>query len=308
MSVRIRHLAAAALAGVAVLSMAAPAAARPAVEPGSGLTVTTDRLVLNPTDRGYQGVLKARVTNSGTTPVSPELKIVEPVAGSLYYADLQMICMENEPVGNRNGWRCYPYNDLAPGETRTFKIPFRVLTTVRDQAMSTDGGALSVGNGWEPRGPEVRFATLFRSSSGSLRNPVPYARSERPDVTLTAGNAQLAADPEEGGWTGLMPVTIRSANDAVHEALSIEIDLPEGMSFWGTVPSELATGYEFFVPGGPFMPGEERTFHVRVHAYPDVTPGVPVEVTLTAHAHWFLAEAADLTPADNVATVTVTTD
>ncbi|MBY8873961.1 hypothetical protein K7640_19205 [Micromonospora sp. PLK6-60] len=305
MSRTILRLGTAALAAATGLAVAAAPAV--AADPVANLTVSTNRLVLDPADRGYQGTLKITVANTGTAGAYPTVRITEPVAASLRLNGTGLSCNWNESTTSRQAMHCDDLQKLAPGRSRIYRIPFEVLTTVRDRAMSVDGGAVAVNTtGDYPLSADVPFATLFRASDGSLRNPEPYVQSTRPDASVSVGDAVLTQQ-EDGSWSGRLPVTVRYANDAPHRLIIGELSLPDGVRYRGTDPATGPSGgSDFDVPGGPFLAGEERTVDVLLSADADagITPGEVGPVTVSLFIHWF-PQVEDLNPADNVATGTI---
>ncbi|MGC4877302.1 hypothetical protein ACLQ26_13720 [Micromonospora sp. DT43] len=294
----------------ALLAFTAPAAAAPA---GRGLDadVSVGRLVLNPTERGYQGNLPITVTNRGTADTYFGVTIVEPVAGSIGNVSPESACVFQGLQDNRRVVGCeVPGGDLKPGERRSFTVAFQVLTTPRKVAMIATGGEVSVnvGDGNPAIGDTESFAARFRSTSGSLRNPVPYVQDSQARASIsTAAGATLVLQ-EDGSYLGRLPVTVRWAGDAAHDLLFVEATtLPAGVQIWGTDPQDLPSFFtEFVVPGERFMAGEERSFDVLLRAEPGTVPGDLGAATFQLDTRWDGDVVADANPGNNTASFTVT--
>ncbi|MDZ5444712.1 hypothetical protein U2F26_18510 [Micromonospora sp. 4G57] len=294
----------------ALLAFAAPAAAAPA---GGGLDadVSVGRLVLDPTERGYRGDLPITVTNLGRVDTYFSVTIVEPVAGSIGNLSPDSPCGFQGLQDNRRVVNCLvPGPNLKPGERRTFSVAFQALTTPRDVAMTATGGQVSVNVG--DGSPEVAdgesFVARFRSTSGSLRNPVPYVQDSQARASITTAGAATLVRQEDGSYQGRLPVTVRWSGDAAHDFLYVDAtSLPAGVAIWGTDPQDLPSFFtNFVVPGGRFMAGEERSFDVLLRAEPGTTAGDLGSVTFELSTRWDSIAVADADPADNAATFNVT--
>ena len=138
----------------ALLAFSAPAAAAPA---GHGLDadVSVGQLVLNPTERGYQGNLPITVTNRGRADTYFSVTIVEPVAGSIGNLSPDSACGFQGLQDNRRVVNCsVPGDNLKPGERRIVHCRLQALTTPRGVAMIARGGRVevNVGDGSEAIG------------------------------------------------------------------------------------------------------------------------------------------------------------
>ncbi|MGC3864121.1 hypothetical protein ACPSM1_28505 [Micromonospora chersina] len=305
-----RRLATALLgSATALLAFAAPAAAAPT---GGQLDadVSVGRLVLDPTARGYQGSLPITVTNRGPAATYFSVTIVEPVAGSIGNVSPDSPCVYLSPQDNRRVVNCMvPGPNLEPGEARPFSVAFQVLTPPRDEAMIAEGGKVSVnvGDGNPAVGDRASFAARFRSTSGSLRHPVPYVQDSQARASIrTAGGVTLVRQ-EDGSYLGRLPVSVGWAGDAAHEYLSVEATtLPAGVRIWGTDPQDMPSFFTSFqVPGGRFMTGEQRSFDVLLRADPGTEPGDLGGVTFELSTQWYGGVVTDADPADNTASFAV---
>lgn len=290
-------------AGLALIGAAGPAAAAP-----GDTAVSVGRLVLEPTDRGYVGSLPVTVTYRGTEAAYLDLTITEPVPGAFVGTTPGDPCFYSSPRPARTIYCHVPDGALQPGERRQFTVDFRVLTTPRPYAMVTSGGQLTVTTGdSNPANDTASFAALFRSTTGSLGEPQPYVRDTRTDAAVSAGPATLDRQ-EDGSWFGRLPVTVRVDGDAAHDAYWLAPTLPAGVRVAGIEPEDICAA-DCTVPGGQFMPGEERTMSLLLRAPAEVTPGDlgSGSVRLYATFSWG-DELTDVDPADNTASFAVTAD
>ncbi len=294
----------------ALLAFTGPAAAAPA---GHGLDadVSVGRLVLNPTERGYRGSLPITVTNRGRADTYFSVTIVEPVAGSIGNLSPDSPCGYQGLQDNRRVVNCMvPGPDLKPGERRSMTVAFEALTTPRGVAMIARGGRVevNVGDGSAAVGDAENFAARFRSTSGSLRKPVPYVQDSQARASIGAAAGATLVRQEDGSYQGRLPVTVRWAGDAAHDRLFVEATtLPAGVQIWGTDPQDLPSFFtEFVVPGGRFMAGEERSFDVLLRAEPGTVPGDLGAATFQLNTQWDGNVVADADPGDNTTSFTVT--
>ncbi|MBO4209747.1 hypothetical protein [Micromonospora echinofusca] len=305
-----RRLSVALIGSALALLAAAPAVAGPPATTASDASITVGRLVLEPTERGYRGSLPITVTNEGDTTTYFTVRITEPVRGTI--ADLvpSNACTYGYTADLRRIFDCgVPGPNLVPGEQRSFQMTFQVLTTPRSYPMVAEGGLVTVTPSGQPVADQSSFTTLFRSTSGSLRKPRPYVQDTRADAGLTTPGQVTLTRQADGSFLGRMPVTVRYGGDAGHDRLMIEaVTLPAGMRFQGTDPQDMPSFPTWVeVPGGQFMPGEVRSFDILF----DVPAGTPLgpigTATVLLSTHWAYGAVADVDPADNTVSFTVTT-
>lgn len=299
-------MAAALLGVVLTLTTALPGAQAVPVDPGStsGSTATVGRLVLEPTpDRGYRGALPIEVTHQGTEPGRVTFVVTEPVRHTYKNPAAGVNCLSSQllPDG-RARMECEAGALWQPGEKRAFALDFEVLTTPQPYAMRANGGQIVV----KIDGVAVtqtNFRTLFRSTGGSLSNPVTYVRDQVPDASITAGDATMVRQPD-GSWLGRVPVTVRYANDAAHTGnYLVEQSFPPGVWLSTTDPSDGCP--HFCVPGGELMEGEVRTFDALLWASASTTPTPPTQATLGVQTEYY-SIVGDANPADNADPFTIT--
>ncbi|MEU8160329.1 hypothetical protein ACIP95_22930 [Micromonospora parva] len=288
-------------AGVALTGLSGPAVAGP-----GDTAVSVGRLVLEPTDRGYVGSLPVTVNYRGHDAAYLNLAVTEPVPGAFDGLDPADPCNFGVPQPARTIYCGVPGGALQPGERRTFTVDFRVLTTTRPYAMVTPGGKVAIETGdRNPANDTAAFSALFRSTTGSLRAPRPYVRDTIADAAVSAGSATMTRQ-EDGSWFGRVPITVRVAGDAAHDAYWLAPTLPRGVDIGGTEPADVCTAH-CMVAGGKFMPGEERTIALLIWAPAEVSPGDlgTGSVQLYGNFGWS-GQLPDVDPADNIATFAVT--
>ncbi|MGY0007620.1 hypothetical protein [Micromonospora sp. I033] len=307
MTTRTARITTALLGGAAaLLALAAPAGAAPSGVTG-GIDLTTQRLVLEPTDRGYVGTLTATVTNRKPTATSVNLVITEPAGASFTTIEPGGACLYDRLVENRLVISCLG-DRVEAGETVAFRLGFHVWTSTRDHPMVADGGRIEVLPEGATRAADTTgFTTLFRSTTGSLRKPRPYVQATRTDLGIRGGAAVLSRQPD-GSLLGRLPVTVRYGNDAPTFALDVTAALPAGVSVHHIEPQDMPSFPDWFtVPGGRFMPGTERTFDVILRA-PAGTPAGDLgtgSFTVTG-SYLSGADPQDVDPTDNTTSFSVT--
>ncbi|WBB79071.1 hypothetical protein O7606_23250 [Micromonospora sp. WMMD882] len=294
------------VAGVAATALAVTLAGAPGAQAApatadAGTASVADRLVLEPTERGYRGALTAEVTNQSAETVWASYVITEPVPGSYRNDSWAADCYSPGDwlADGRVQVECIvPGSMLAPGERREFTVPFQVLTTVQPYAMKAGKGTLAVKVGGTLVTQES-FRTRFRSPTGSLADPQPYVRDTRPDAAISVTGDLTVVRQPEGYFEGRLPVTVRYAGDAPHTSLEVRpVGMPAG--FW----DPWTECSHFCVPGGPMMEGEERTFDLVFGAASDITLGDLGTGGLEVRA-WQMNPAPEADPSDNVATFSV---
>ncbi|MDW5324687.1 hypothetical protein [Plantactinospora sp. KLBMP9567] len=296
---------------MAVLAMAPAAQAAPHGGLGElgerrDTSVTVGRLVLEPTERGYRGSVPLTISYRGTETADLSLTVTEPVAGAFAAVDSDFPCFYGQRDGElRRDINCGA-NPIRAGERREYTLDFEVLTTTRAYAMSAVGGAVTVQTAdSRPVTVTDSFDTLFRSTTGSLRNPRPYVQDTQTDATVTAGAATLVRQ-DDGSYLGRVPVTVRYDGDAPHDGLQLEAVLPDGVQLRGISPEAVCLFPWCEVPGGDFMPGEERSMELLVSAPAGTAPGDLGTGTVRLHTVFFLDELSDVDPSDNAAAFSIT--
>ncbi|MGC4893858.1 hypothetical protein [Micromonospora sp. DT31] len=290
----------------ALLTLVAPATAAPSA-PAGRVDVTAQRLVLNPTDRGYVGTLTATVTNRRSTATSVDLVVTEPAGASFVSVEPGGGCLYQRLVENRLVIRCTG-DQVEAGQSLALRLGFRVWTTTRAYPMIASGGRVEVvPAGATTADDAARFTTLFRSTTGSLRDPRPYVQATETDLSIRGGAVTLSPQPD-GTLLGRMPVTVRYGNDAPTFSLNVRAALPAEVQVHHVEPEDMPsfpTG--FSVPGGRFMPGEERTFDVFLSAPAGTATGDLGTGTFTVSGSYFWgADPQDVNPVDNVTSFAVT--
>ncbi|MEU5723299.1 hypothetical protein [Micromonospora sp. NPDC047738] len=294
---------------LALLAAGAPAAAAPN-QSSDTLSVTAQQLVLEPTDRGYVGTLQVTVTNGSPTAQSFGLTFTEPAVGSLTTTDPLAGCVYLEKVNGLRQIHCGGGAVIEPGASQLVRIGFHVLTRTRDYPMIVDGGQIMVLP--ETGGiaaDTTTYATLFRSTKGKLRNPVPYVQDTLSNASITAHDVTLYRTFPGAEYHGEMRVTVTWNGDAGHDFLQVEANLPAGALVTGTDPWLEPNGFPgtwFEVPGHRFMAGESRTLTVYFSAPADTLPGALGTGSFNLRAQLFIDELADVSPADNTPSFALT--
>jgi hypothetical protein len=117
----------------------------------------------------------------------------------------------------------------------------------------------------------------------------------------------LSRQPD-GRLLGRMPVTVRYGNDAPTFMLDVVAALPSEVAVHHVEPQDMPSFPDWFtVPGGRFMPGEERTFDVFLSAPTGTPAGELGTGTFTVAGSYFGgADPRDVDPADNSVPFAVT--
>jgi hypothetical protein len=270
------------------------------------IDVQAGRLVLEPGARGYHGSLPVVVTYHGDEPDYASITLIEPVAGAFTGLRPEDACVVSPREDGRREVGCgVPGGDLQPGERRRFVIDFDVLTTPRAYAMSAAATSIQVflGNAAGTTATATS-ATLFRSTSGSLRKPQPYVQATKSDISVTAPDTTLVKQ-DDGGYAGRVPVTVHFASDSPHFELTADIALPDGVEFDGVDPSEPCGTTQCPVPGGRFLAGETRTFWALVSAPATAATGPAGSGAVTVTSSWY-STVEDVDPSDNTAAFALT--
>lgn len=287
----------------AVLSGAALGVAAPAQAAETDLTISATRLVLEPGQRGYTGTYHVTVTNTGDEPAVADLRVIETTPGA--WRGLRpddSYCFTDTWGTTPVGYLCeLPGGEVAPGEIRKFRIDMGVLTTPRDHALrGADTLTTLVSSSDSTRVvASASSPTLFRSTTGSLRDPQPYVQDEQSDISVTAGDVTLTPDPE-GGFTGKVPVTIRWNGDAPHHGINTETVVPEGFEARGADADDITCMFPYcYVADEPLMPGETITVNLEVYA-PEGTPsGTTATGAIVATGSWWGGALSNVDPDAN---------
>lgn len=269
------------------------------------INVQAGRLVLEPGARGYHGSLPVVVTYHGDQPDYAGISIIEPVAGAFTGLRPEDACVITPREDGLREIGCgLPGGDLQPGERRRFVIDFDVLTAPRGYAMSAAATSVKVSLGNAGVTATATSATLFRSTSGSLRTPRPYVQDTKSDISVTVQDATLVSQ-DDGSYAGRVPVTVHYAGDAPHFELGADIALPDGVEFNGVDPSEACGTTLCPVPGGRFTAGETRTFSLLVSAPATAATGPAGSGAVTVTSSWY-STVEDVDPSDNTAAFALT--
>ncbi|MGX7676513.1 hypothetical protein [Plantactinospora sp. DSM 117369] len=311
-TIKTRHLTVGVLAtAMAVLAVAPAAQAAPQVGQGDlgqpkDTSVTVGRLVLEPTERGYRGSVPLTISYRGTETADLQVTIAEPVAGAFENFDSDFPCFYGQREGElRRDIHCGA-SPIRGGERRDYTIDFEVLTATQAYAMSAVGGAVTVQTtDSQPVTVTKSIDTLFRSTTGSLRNPRPYVQDTQTDASVTAGAATLVRQ-EDGSYLGRVPLTVRYNGDAPQDVNVLDSVLPAGVQLRGISPGAVCAFPWCEVPGGAFMPGEERSMELLIGAPAGTALGDLGTGSVLLSTGFYLHDLSDVDPSDNTATFTVT--
>ncbi|MEV4765426.1 hypothetical protein AB0J89_22690 [Micromonospora chokoriensis] len=300
-------LTAALLGLTATVAATGPAVAAPV---GAGdHTLSVGRLILSPTDRGYQGSVSVTVTNTGSATDYFHYKLREPVPGAFQRDDLNCDMFDMRVEQNRRVFNCAltdTWVELAPGQSIRNELAFHVLTDPRQYPMSMNGGwveAYSTNGGLVAR---TSFGALFRSTTGSLIRPRPYVQDAQPDASIRLDGP--VTEFPDGAGNLRVPVTIRYDGDAPHNSFWVRASsLPAGSVFWHTDPADGPVGGSGAlvpVPGLRLMPGEEYSFALVISPPTDPADATNlIDIELTTD--WY-PTTPDVDPSDNVVRTTLT--
>ncbi|GIF04898.1 hypothetical protein [Actinoplanes siamensis] len=291
-------------AGSVLFGGAAAAQAAPA-----GVTVSVNRLILEPGQFGHSGSIRITVKNRTSEPVRGNIAITEPIESTFDQFLGASGCGLGATGDNRTIAYCNLDNAIQPGANGTVTVTFR--SPAKPQAFAqaaTQSGTVEVA------GATAEFATVFRSTSGKLTNPAPYVPDTEPKLAVTAGDVTLTRQ-QDGTFLGAVPVTVRSNGDAPHRGLGAEIATPAGVNGWPEIfPSEVCVGGgELPVPpggsseacsvaGGQIAEGQERTFEWVLTAPADT----PIGSLGTGSTLVRLEQGPSQTGGANIATFTIT--
>lgn len=284
------------LLGGAVAAEAAPAGA---------VRVTVSPLIFEPGDYGHTGSIRITIRNVTKEPFSGNISITDPIPSIADSFDGAGGCLTGAYVSN-----CGLDNVIAPGGTGVVTIGFRSPSKPEPFAQIASGrGSVEVA------GATADFPVLFRSTTGSLRHPRPYVQDTTASLTVTAGDATLARQPD-GSFSGRVPVTVRNNGDAPHQDLVAALALPAGLGWPSIDPSDVCMGttdlptppggsaWGCSVVGGQLAEGQTRTFDFVLTA-PAGTPVGPLG-TGTTLVRLNDGPAVAQTDSANISTFTIT--
>ncbi|SCE88304.1 hypothetical protein [Micromonospora chokoriensis] len=290
----------------ATVATTGPAVAAPA--DGGDHTLSVGRLILTPTDRGYQGSVSVTITNTGSATDYFHYKLREPVPGAFQSDDLNCDMFDMRVEQNRRVFNCAltdNWVDLAPGQSIQNVLDFHVLTDPRQYPMIMSGGwveAYSTNGGLVA---STSVNALFRSTTGSLIRPRPYVQDAQPDASIRLNGPVTEFPDGEGNLR--VPVTIRYDGDAPHNSFQVQASsLPAGSVLRHTDPgSPVGSGGALVpVPGMRLMPGEEYSFALVIS--PPTDPADATElIDIQVTTDWY-PTTPDVDPSDNVVRTALT--
>lgn len=288
----------------AVAAHAAPAAA-------GAVTVTAGPLILEPGPHGHAGSVRVTVHNDTAEPFLGSIFITEPLPATLDTVEGASGCTLDSTPDHRAISICYPDTEIAPGGTGVITVGFRSPARTRAYAqIAPEHGSVTAG------GATADFTAIFRSLTGSVRNPRPYVQSTDAALTVTARNVTLTRRPD-GTFAGRVPVSVRNRTDAAHAYLTSAIVVPGGVDYPSIEPADVCTTGTDRLPvapgenastcavtGGRLAEGDKRAFAFVLTA----PAGTPAGVLGTGTTTTWLdgTPTAAQTDGANVDTFTVT--
>jgi hypothetical protein len=250
------------LLGTAVAAQAAPAGA---------VTVSVNRLILDPAQNGgHAGSIRIVVRNRTSEPYDGNITITEAIAGTF---DGQFEgasgCATGSTPDHRGIAACGLDGTIAPGASSVVMVGFRSAAEPQQYAQKAPAAG-SV----EVAGATASFPALFRATTGSLQHPRPYLQDTVAALAVTAGDVTLNRQAD-GSFTGSVPVTVRNNGDAPHSGLLTGIATPAGLNEWPDItgasgcsgpPEDLpapppgGSSIGCYLDGGQLAEGQQRTF------------------------------------------------
>ncbi|GIJ73544.1 hypothetical protein [Virgisporangium ochraceum] len=281
---------------VAVVGSGATAAA--AAGPAR-LVVDTAPLVLGHDGVRYTGDLRVTVRNVGGTAADHvSVRLGLPAGLKFETSNGAGVCLFGaDDIG------CTFFAPVEAGARVTYTLTFGAFAAPAVRARVTAEAAITVtpGDPGSPGAASDRYAGILRGTTGSIRNPRPYAPSTEARTRVTAGPAvvQQAAD----GYEVRIPVTVRAGADIPNDYAAVWTTTPPGGGFVHTEPSAVCAG-SCMVPGQPtwFAAGETRTFTLIFSYTPPALP-VAETVTVRVEMRWGANGQPEAAPAQNTATV-----
>ncbi|MEV6632985.1 hypothetical protein AB0M54_19775 [Actinoplanes sp. NPDC051470] len=243
----------------------------------------SDQIVMEPGAYGHTGRLRVTFHNPSNDVQWVSFRVTEPIRDSLRTGeDVNCLAVGREPDGRAVN-ACDLWDGIQPGATRIVDLRFASPSKPEAFAQITpDPAVLDLGGG-----TPIRVPTVFRSTTGSLADPVPYQQDTVADVSLTAGDVTLTRQAD-GTFEGRVPVTVRNNGDAQNWGAVTEVALPAGLDEWpgleslescvkaGTLPPPPGgETYQCDVTGGMLNEGESRTAQWVLRA-PEGTPAGPL--------------------------------
>lgn len=263
------------LLGTAVAAQAAPTGA---------VTVSVNRLILNPAEYGHTGSVRIVVRNGTSEPYDGTITITEPIPATFDQFEGADGCVLDRTPDNRTIAGCLLGTTIEPGKTSVVTIGFRSPAKPQPYAqVAPASGSVDVA------GATAQFPALFRATTGSLRSPRPYVQDTAAALAVTAGDVTLTRQAD-GSFAANVPVTVRNDGDAPHSGLVTGLATPAGIDEWPNVtgasgcsgpPEDLpapppgghAVGCS--LEGGTLAEGQQRTFVWTLTA-PAGTPAGPL--------------------------------
>lgn len=263
-------------AGSLLLSSAVAAQAAPA-----GINVKVDGLILDPRTYGHLGVATVYVENATDQPYRGRIRFTEPISGtSTGVLKGALGCTLSSAPDGRRITSCPLAGPIAPGATATVTLGFWSPARPRPYAQEAPlRGSVTVGTATE------EFPALFRSTVGSLADPVPYEQNMTPSLDVTAPRVVILDRQADGTYMGHAPITVRNDTDAPHHDLSTQITFPDKLEWPEPTPAGVCG------LGAPDLPEQQDTTGISCWL-----PDSRLAETQTRVHNWVLRAPAEMSP------------
>ncbi len=232
------------LLGGAAAAQAAPAAA--------GVTVSVNRLILEPGTSGHVGSVRIVIKNRTSAPYDGGITVTEPIARTFGESLGTGACVPTGRDGDREVIGCSLESPIQPGANATVTISFRSPAKPQPFAqLAPAAGKVELQDG-----ATASFQAIFRATTGKLTNPQPYVQDTEAKLNLSVADVTLTRQ-DDGTYLGVASVVVRNDGDAPHVALGTELATPAGVDEWpALVPSSpCGVGGSLPTPPGGFQLG-----------------------------------------------------
>ncbi|GLW35835.1 hypothetical protein [Actinoplanes regularis] len=222
---RRRGLGIAFAAGSLLLGSGAAAQAAPA-----GVTVSVNRLILEPGTFGHVGSVRIVIKNRTGEPYDGGITVTEPIARTFGEALGTGTCGPTGRDGERDIIGCSLEDPIQPGANATVTISFR--SPAKPQAFARV--APTVGTVEVQGGATASFQAIFRAATGGLTHPRPYVQDTEAELNVSVADVTLNRQ-DDGTYLGGTSVVVRNDGDAPHFTLGTELAIPAGVDEWPTM-------------------------------------------------------------------------
>ena len=246
--------------------------------PTAGVDFSLSPVILEPGDVGHTGSLQVKIFNGTDEDFSGPIWFTEPVAGIFDTTD-DLICASGALPDGRAKFFCDLASSIPAGGSTTVAYRFDAPAAPKPFArISAQLGSIQIGDVTKD------YPALFRSTTGSVDNPVPYTPQTTQNLTATTDDDVTLTRQADGTFAGTLPVTVRNNNDAPHDNLGSELAIPAGLDEFPYAPDGVCVpGSSLPTPpggadascsfDGKLHEGESRTFEWLLTAPADAPVG-----------------------------------